>query len=239
MGETTAKQALFEQLARIPKAVAHPGRLELLDLLAQGERSVDELAQVTGNGMTTVSAQLQELRRAHLVDTRREGTRIYYRLAGDDVVGFIAALQAVAANRIAEVPAAARRFLGDDTDVEAIDRDDLRRRAVAGDVIVVDVRPSLEYEAGHIPGARSIPLDELDARLGELPADMEIVAYCRGPYCALAYEAVRRLRRHDRRARRLTDGLPEWRLAGEPVAVGSDAGHLPRRPTRPRRNERR
>jgi DNA-binding transcriptional ArsR family regulator len=236
MGETTAKQALFEQLARIPKAVAHPARLELLDLLAQGERSVDELARVTGNGMTTVSAQLQELRRAHLVDTRREGTRIYYRLAGDDVVRFIAALQAVAANRIAEVPVAARRFLGDDTDVEAIDRDDLRRRAVAGEVIVVDVRPSLEYEAGHIPGARSIPLDELDARLGELPADMEVVAYCRGPYCALAYEAVRRVRRHGRRARRLTDGLPEWRLAGEPVAVGSDTGHLRRRPTRPRRD---
>jgi rhodanese-related sulfurtransferase/DNA-binding transcriptional ArsR family regulator len=238
MGETTAKQALFEQLARIPKAVAHPARLELLDLLAQGERSVDDLARVTGNGMTTVSAQLQELRRAHLVDTRREGTRIYYRLAGDDVVRFIAALQAVAANRIADVPAAARCYLGDDTDVEAIDRDELRRRAVAGDVIVVDVRPTLEYEAGHIPGARSIPLDELDARLGELPVDMEIVAYCRGPYCALAYEAVRRVRHHGRRARRLTDGLPEWRLAGEPVAVGSDTGHLPRRPPRPRRGER-
>ena len=234
MGETTAKQALFEQLARIPKAVAHPARLELLDLLAQGERSVDDLARVTGNGMTTVSAQLQELRRAHLVETRREGTRIYYRLAGDDVVRFIAALQAVAANRIAEVPVAARRFLGDDTDVEAIDRDDLRRRVVAGEVIVVDVRPTLEYEAGHIPGARSIPLDELDARLGELPVDMEIVAYCRGPYCALAYEAVRRVRHHGRRGRRLTDGLPEWRLAGEPVAVGSDAGHLPRRSPRPR-----
>ena len=235
MGETTAKRALFEQLARIPKAVAHPARLELLDVLAQGERSVDDLARVTGTGMTTVSAQLQELRRAHLVDTRREGTRIYYRLAGDDVVRFIAALQAVAENRIAEVPAAARRFLGDDSNVEAIDRDELRRRAVAGDVIVIDIRPSVEYEAGHIPGAWSIPLDELDARLGELPADLEIVAYCRGPYCALAYEAVRRIRHHGRRARRLTDGLPEWRIAGEPVAVGSDAGHLRRRPPRPRR----
>ncbi len=234
MGDTAAKRALFEQLARIPKAVAHPARLELLDLLAQGERSVDELARVTGNGMTTVSAQLQELRRAHLVDTRREGTRIYYRLAGDDVVRFIAALRAVAANRIAEVPPAARRYLGDDTDVEAIDRDELRRRAAAGKVIVVDVRPTLEYEAGHIPGARSIPLDELDARLGELPDDVEIVAYCRGPYCAFAHEAVRRLRHHGRRARRLTDGLPEWRIAGEPVAVGSDAGHLRRRSPRPR-----
>ena len=143
MGETTAKQALFEQLARIPKAVAHPARLELLDLLAQGERSVDDLARVTGNGMTTVSAQLQELRRAHLVETRREGTRIYYRLAGDDVVRFIAALQAVAANRIAEVPVAARRFLGDDTDVEAIDRDDLRRRGwPARSSWLMYVRPS-------------------------------------------------------------------------------------------------
>ena len=234
MGDTAAKRALFEQLARVPKAVAHPARLELLDLLAQGERSVDELARVTGNGMTTVSAQLQDLRGAHLVDTRREGTRIYYRLAGDDVVRFIAALQAVAENRLAEVPVAARRFLGDDSEVEAIDRDELRRRVVAGEVVVVDVRPTLEYEAGHIPGARSIPLDELDARLGELPADLEVVAYCRGPYCALAYEAVRRVRHHGRRARRLTDGMPEWRLAGEPVAVGSDAGQLPRRRPRPR-----
>ena len=232
MGDAAAKRALFEQLARIPKAVAHPARLELVDLLAEGERSVDELARVTGNGMTTVSAQLQELRRAQLVDTRREGTRIYYRLAGDDVVGFIAALRAVAANRIAEVPPAARRYLGDDTNVEAIDRDELRRRAVAGEIIVVDVRPTLEYEAGHIPGARSIPLDELDARLGELPADMEIVAYCRGPYCAFAHEAVRRLHHHGHRARRLTDGFPEWRIAGEPVAVGSDAGHLRRRSPR-------
>jgi len=234
VSDTTAKRALFEQLARIPKAVAHPARLELLDLLAQGERSVDEFARVTGTGMSTVSAQLQELRRAYLVDTRREGTRIYYRLAGDDVLVFLAALRTVAENRLAEVPAAARRFLGDDTDVEAIDREELRRRVVAGDVIVVDVRPSVEYEAGHIPGAWSIPLDELDARLVELPSDLEIVAYCRGPYCALAYEAVRRARHRGRRARRLTDGMPEWRIAGEPVAVGSDAGELPRRRTRPR-----
>ena len=224
VGEVTAKRALFDELARIPKAIAHPARLELLDLLAQGERSVEELAVATGNGMTTVSAQLQELRRARLVETRRDGTRIFYRLVGDDVVMVLASLRALAADRLADVTPAAQRYLGDDTDVEAIDGDELRRRAIAGEVIVVDVRPSVEYVAGHIPGARSIPLDELDARLGELPADVEIVAYCRGPYCAFAHDAVRQLRHQGRRARRLTEGLPDWRVAGHPVAMGALPG---------------
>lgn len=238
MVDVTAKRALFEELARIPKAIAHPARLELLDLLAQGERSVDELVAVTGNGMTTVSAQLQELRRAYLVETRREGTRIFYRLAGDDVVVFLASLRALAADRLAEVTPAAQRYLGDDTEVEAIDRDELRRRAAAGEILVVDVRPVLEYEAGHIPGARSIPLEELEARLDELPRDAEIVAYCRGPYCTFAHEAVRRLRHHGRRARRLADGMPDWRVAGQPVAYGPKSGHLSSRSTRRRREER-
>jgi rhodanese-related sulfurtransferase/DNA-binding transcriptional ArsR family regulator len=234
MGEPAAKRALFEQLARIPKAASNPARLELLDLLAQGERSVEDLANTTGNGLTTVSAQLQELRRARLVETRRDGTRIYYHLAGDDVLAFLVAVRGLATSRLAEVTPAARDYLGDDTDVEAIDRHELRRRAAAGQVVVVDVRPMVEYEAGHIPGARSIPLDELDARLDELPADTEIVAYCRGPYCAFAHEAVRRLQHHGRRATRLDEGLPDWRLAGEPVVIGSEAGTLPRRPTRTR-----
>jgi rhodanese-related sulfurtransferase/DNA-binding transcriptional ArsR family regulator len=223
---------LYEHLARIPKAVAHPARLELLDLLAQGERSVEELANVTGTGMSTVSAQLQELRRAHLVDTRREGTRIFYRLGGDDVTRLLVALRDLAATHLPDVASTARRYLGDDTEVEAIDRDELRRRATAGEVVVVDVRPAGEYRAGHIPGALSIPLEDLDQRLAELPSDPEIVAYCRGPYCVFAHEAVRRLRRHGRRARRLADGWPEWHLAGLPAATGSDPGRLVRNPSR-------
>lgn len=238
MAESAAKRALFEQFARIPKAVAHPARLELLELLAQGERSVEDLASVTDTGLSTVSAQLQELRRAHLVDTRRDGTRIYYRLAGDDVARFLTVLRDLAATHLADVAPAARRYLGDDTDVEAIDRVELRRRAAAGEVVVVDVRPAVEYRAGHIPGAVSIPLDDLDARLAELPRDVEIVAYCRGPYCVFAHEAVRRLRRHGRRARRLADGWPEWHGAGLPAAVGPDPGRPVRRPSRARGDQR-
>ncbi len=234
MAEPTAKRALFEQFARIAKAVAHPARLELLELLAQGERSVEELAAATETALSTVSAQLQELRRAHLVETRREGTRIFYRLAGDDVTRFLASLRDLAATRLADVAPAARRYLGDDTAVEAINRDELRRRATAGEVVVVDVRPAVEYRAGHIPGALSIPVDELDQRLAELPSDVEIVAYCRGPYCVFAHEAVRRLRRHGRRARRLADGWPEWHLAGLPAAIGPDPGRFVRRPSRSR-----
>ncbi len=161
MGDRAAKRALFEQFARVAKAVAHPARLELLELLAQGERSVEELAALTETGLSTVSAQLQELRRARLVETRRDGTRVFYRLSGDDVAALVGVLRDVAAAHLGDVEPAALRYLGDDVDVEAIDRTELLRRASSGEVVVVDVRPRAEYEAGHVPSALSVPLDEL------------------------------------------------------------------------------
>lgn len=235
MGERSAKRALFEQFARVAGAVAHADRLELLELLAQGERSVDELAALTATAMSTVSARLQVLRQACLVDTRRQGTRVFYALAGDDVVALLVGLRTVAAAHLGDVAPAVRQYLGGDDEVEPIDRAELLRRAVNGEVVVVDVRPDVEYRAGHVPGALSIPLDEIEARLAELPSNVEVVAYCRGPYCVFAHEAVRRLRRAGRPARRLADGWPEWRLAGLPVAVGAEPGHLEvRRRRRPR-----
>jgi len=213
------KDALYEQLARVGRAVDSPKRLELLDLLAQGERPVDALATRTGMSVANTSAHLQALRAARLVLTRREGTRIHYRLAGDDVARFLIALRELAANRIAEVETAANAYLGGRNEEEAVSREELLTRLHQGDVIVLDVRPPEEYAAGHIPGAVSIPVDELHARLDELPPDMEVVAYCRGPYCRYSPDAVRLLRRHRRSARRLVDGLPEWRLAGLPVSV--------------------
>ncbi len=224
IGEEQArpKQILFAQFARVGKALASPARLELLDLLAQGERGVEDLADSAALKLTTASAHLQELRRAHLVETRREGTRIYYRLAGDDVERLVVAVRDVAAARLAEVAPATAAYLGEE--VEPMGREELLRRAGAGEIVVVDVRPHIEYQAGHIPGAMSIPLDELEARLADLPDDLEVVAYCRGPYCALAYEAVRRLRQRGRSARRLVDGFPEWRRAGLPTLSGPRPG---------------
>ena len=215
-----AKRSLNEQFARLGKALAHPRRVELLDLLAQGERSVDALATATGMGMTNTSAQLQVLRRSRLVETRKVGTRVYYRLADESVDRFLGALRELARGRLSEVDQIMRDYFEARDELEPIGRDDLVQRARHGDVVVLDVRPETEYEAGHIPGAISIPLDKLTLRLAELPVNAEIVAYCRGPYCVMAPEAVTVLRRAGRRARRLEDGLPEWRHAGLPVAVG-------------------
>jgi DNA-binding transcriptional ArsR family regulator len=211
-GTREEKRALLEEIARVGKALAAPARLELLDVLAQGERSVEDLAAAVGLKLTTVSAHLQELRRAGLVTTRRDGTRIHYSLAGDDVLRLLDQARTLAVDRLPAAAAARDDYLGDP--VEAIDRDELRRRLRAGDVVLLDVRPRAEYDAGHIDGARSIPIDELDTRLGELPADTEIVAYCRGPLCAFAHDAVRTLTSHGHQARRLDDGYPQWRLAG-------------------------
>lgn len=217
MGDRDAKTVLFEQFARVGKALASGKRLELLDLLAQGERTVDALARAAGLGLTTASAHLQALKQANLVATRREGTKIYYRLAGADVAALYALVRTVANAHLPDVEAARTAYLGPET--EQVTREDLLRRVEAGEVIVLDVRPREEYAAGHIPGAVSIPVDELAERLADLPADQEVVAYCRGAYCVFAHDAVRLLTTHGRRARRLADGMLEWRLAELPVAT--------------------
>ena len=216
--DRAAKDALNEQFARVGGALANGRRIELLDLLAQGERSVEALAAEAEIGMTLASAHLQVLRRAGLVDTRRDGTRVFYRLAGDDVYRLLASLRKLASTRLAEAERAARAYLGEPDALEPLSRSELLRRIEAGDVVVVDVRRAEEYAAGHVAGAISVPLDELEARLAELPAGRDVVAYCRGPFCALGPQAVELLRRHGRRARRLADGFPEWRLAGLPTA---------------------
>ena len=211
MSSRTEKTTLFEAIAVMGKAFGSSTRLELLDLLAQGTRTVDELARASEQSTANTSQHLQALHAAGLLTRAREGTSVRYSLAGNDVLELWLALRATSANRLAEVERAARDYLGED--VEAVDRDELRKRMRRGDVVLVDVRPSEEYEAGHIDGARSIPIDELDDRLAELPADREVVAYCRGPFCAYAHDAVRRLRASGLEARRLEDGWPEWKLA--------------------------
>jgi rhodanese-related sulfurtransferase len=207
------KDALFEAIALMGKAFASPRRLELLDLLAQAPRTVDELARASGLSSANTSQHLQALHAAGMVTRAREGTSVRYALAGDRALALWLALRDASVSQLAEVERAAREYLGDD--VEALGRDELVARMRNGDVVVVDVRPREEYEAGHIEGARSIPLEELEDRLAELPVDREVVAYCRGPFCAFAHEAVRRLRAEGRRARRLEEGWPEWRLAGQ------------------------
>lgn len=217
-----AKTELFEQFATAGKGLAHPARLELLDLLAQGECPVEPLAAAAGLKLTTVSAHLQTLKTSGLVRTRRDGTRIIYRLAGPEVGELLDLLRRVAAAHLDGVAPARDRFLklhrgaDDNPACEEIDRESLLARVAAGEAVVIDVRPLREYAAGHIPGAVSIPLDELAERLAELPA-VEIVAYCRGEYCVLSYDAVRLLTAHGRRAVRLADGMLEWRLAELPV----------------------
>ncbi|HEX9121915.1 MAG TPA: metalloregulator ArsR/SmtB family transcription factor [Actinomycetota bacterium] len=215
------KETLFEQFARLGKAVASPRRIELVDLLCQGERSVETLAREARMGVTNTSAHLQVLRRARLVETRREGVKVFYRLADDAVCAFYFALRDLGRSRLAEVDQVVRDYFDARDQLEPISRDDLLGRLSAGDSAVLDVRPQEEYEAGHIPGALSIPLPELEQRLGELPRDLEIVAYCRGPYCVLAPEALDILRHRGIRARRLEDGFPEWRIARLPVEVGA------------------
>lgn len=216
MGDRDAKTALFDQFARVGKALGSGKRLELLDLLAQGERTVEALARAAELGLTTASAHLQTLKQANLVSTRREGTKVHYRLAGTDVAALYALTRTVASAHLPDVEAASSAYLGPD-DAEHVSRDELLRRAESGDVVVLDVRPREEYEAGHIPGAVSVPLEELADRLGDIPADQEVVAYCRGAYCVLAHDAVRLLTAHGRTASRLADGMLEWRLAELPV----------------------
>jgi rhodanese-related sulfurtransferase/DNA-binding HxlR family transcriptional regulator len=210
-GSRPRKDALFEAIALMGKAFSSARRLELLDLLAQGRRTVDELARASGQSSANTSQHLQALHTAGLVTRAREGINVRYQLADDQALRLWLALRDVSAARLAEVERAATDYLGEE--VERIGRSELLARLAEGDVVLVDVRPAEEYSAGHIEGARSIPLEELERRLAELPEDQEIVAYCRGPLCAYANEAVRRLRGSGRSARRLEDGWPEWKLS--------------------------
>lgn len=220
-----AKTEMYEQFARAGKGLANAKRLELLDLLAQGERSVDSLARSAGLGVSTASMHLQALKDAGFVRTRRDGTFVYYRVAGDDVAALLALLRTVATGHLADADRAAIDYLGTDSgeETEQVQRDELLARVRSGSAVVLDVRPSVEFAAGHIPGAVSVPLDRLEDYLDGLPADVEVVAYCRGAYCVLAYEAVRALTAAGRTARRLQDGMVEWRLAGLPVEIGPAA----------------
>jgi rhodanese-related sulfurtransferase len=211
MGTRQAKDALFEAIAAMGKAFGSPRRLELIDLLAQGPRTVEELARASGQSTANTSQHLQALHASGVATRERDGTRVRYSLAGQDVMRLWLELRDASTTRLAEVERAARNYLGDE--VEAISREELLARLGSNDVVLVDVRPAEEFDAGHIEGALSIPLEELDERLAELPADCEIVAYCRGALCAYAHEAVRRVKANGREAKRLEGGWPEWQIA--------------------------
>jgi rhodanese-related sulfurtransferase/DNA-binding transcriptional ArsR family regulator len=215
----TFKTALYQQFARVGKALSSPHRIEMMELLAQAERTVESLAEELGLGMGNASAHLQVLREARLVESRKEGLFVHYRVADDVVLGLLESVRKVAETRLAEVDRLVASYFGDRADMDAIGFDELRSRLKSGSVILVDVRPTAEFAAGHIAGAVSIPHDELEERLRELPKDKEIVAYCRGPYCVFADQAVATLKGKRRKARRLEAGFPEWKSAGLPVSV--------------------
>jgi rhodanese-related sulfurtransferase/DNA-binding transcriptional ArsR family regulator len=214
------KDPVYAQFARIGHAVASPVRIELLDLLAQGEKTVEALAEQSAAGIKNTSAHLRVLRQARLVETRREGTYVYYRLADDDVSRFVRDLQRLGRQRLAEVEQVARQYIDGRDKLEPVTLGELRKLVREDAVTVIDVRPHDEYEAGHITGALSVPVAELNRRLRELPKRREVIAYCRGPYCVFSLEAVTLLRKHGFRARRSEEGLPAWRDAGLPVATG-------------------
>jgi rhodanese-related sulfurtransferase/DNA-binding transcriptional ArsR family regulator len=217
MSSPSIKHQLLTQFARLGKAMSHPNRLELLEFLAQGPRGVDELASVSHLSVANTSQHLQQLRQAGLVEAQRYGQRVVYRLAGDDVVSLMDALRRVARQHIPDVNHLVREHLDPRDDMEPVPVDQLLERIRRGEVSVVDVRPAAEFQAGHVPGALNIPLEELEARLDQLDPAREVIAYCRGPYCVLAYDAVHNLREKGFRARRMEDGYPEWKSAGLPV----------------------
>jgi len=220
MSSESPKQILFSQFAAVAKAAAHPHRLELLEQLAQGERSVEVLADRIRLSIANASQHLQHMRRAGLTATRRDGKFVFYRLADDAVLDLLAALRRVAEANSAEVERVVRNYFEDRDSLEPVSRTELMDRLEAGLVTVLDVRPGDEFALGHLPGAVNIPLGELERRLADLDPDHEIVAYCRGPYCVLSYEAVAALRARGFKARRLEDGFPEWKAAGLPLGQG-------------------
>jgi len=224
--------AFAEQFARLGKAISHTHRVLLLDLLAQSERSVEALARAAGLTVANASQHLQILHGAHLVAKQRRGLQVIYRIGGPSVLAFLACLQRTAQQQLAEIETLARRTLGED-DLEAVDHAELQRRIAAGEVVLLDVRPVEEFAAGHLPGALSVPIAELHTRLKALPATAEIIAYCRGPYCAMAADAVTHLREAGYRARRLPDGPVEWRQAGiTPATASQGAAPIPARSSR-------
>jgi rhodanese-related sulfurtransferase len=222
MGNRQAKDALYEALASVAKALGNGRRAELVDVLAQGERSVEELAAEIGQTVANTSQHLQFLLRAGLVRTRRDGARVYYSLASEAVGALWRSMREVAGVHVARIDELAAAYLGDRSQLAEISREELLARMRAGEVVVLDVRPPAEYAAGHLPDAVNVPPDELEARLADLPAGQPVVAYCRGPLCAYADTAVRALTAAGRPALRLVDGLPEWAAAGLPV-VGASA----------------
>ena len=223
MADRVAKDALYEGFAEVARALASGRRAEIVDLLAQGERPVEQIAGEIGQSVANTSHHLQVIARAGLVTTRRDGTRIFYALASDRVADLWSAMQQVAAEHVAGLERLTDAYLGSRDGIEALGREELAARLERGEVLLLDVRPAAEYAAGHIAGARSVPVSELRRHLRALPADADIVAYCRGPYCVYADEAVRELTRLGFRARRLIDGFPEWRRAGLPVAAGRES----------------
>jgi rhodanese-related sulfurtransferase/DNA-binding transcriptional ArsR family regulator len=226
MSSESPKRALFAQFAIVAKALAHLHRLEILEQLAQGERSVEVLAERANLSVANASQHLQQMRQAGILAARREGKFVFYRLADESVLDLLAALRRIAERNSAEVERLIRSYFDARDGLEPVSREELLERVRAGLVTGLDVRPGDEYAIGHLPGAVNIPLKELEARLAELTPDREIVAYCRGAYCVLSYEAVALLRERGYRVRRLVDGLPEWRSAGLPVEVGG-AGSAP------------
>ena len=218
------KDRLYGQLARIGKALSSPHRLEMLELLAQGERTVESLAGEMGQSLANTSQHLQVLRQATLVESRKDGLFVRYRLADPDVFDLPRAIRAVAERRLAELERLVNEHFGNRSDAEPVPMDELLKRARSKEVVILDTRPASEYVAGHITGAISIPVDDLQRRLKELTRAKEYVAYCRGPYCVYADRAVEILRASGRRGRRLAGGFPEWRSAGHPIAVGTEPG---------------
>jgi rhodanese-related sulfurtransferase len=219
MADRDAKDSLFAAFASVAKALGNGHRAEIVDVLAQGERSVDELAAEIGQSVANTSQHLQVLAQSGLVQSRRAGTRVFYRPASEGVVDLWTAVRGVAVEHVASVEVLADAYLGDRSEVESVSMDDLAARLAEGSVVLLDVRPRAEFRAGHLPDAVSVPIDELPGLVEELPGGLEVVAYCRGPYCVYADDAVRLLRARGRAARRLDVGVREWRRAGLPVAV--------------------